>query len=242
MIRETLDSLAPFFFQFYKESKRNKCDFYLDHYFNRGTSFMRLKVGGTPCHALTDADGRLGRASSHAGHSPPTCRAHRGLSLLASSLPHVVSPCLLLKALAVYKHLTSDAIPEGSWLWYLDADAIITNFSSDIHAHVRAAPSLHDLFEEYTQPVPEDPSLVVSAHSIKPWPIKVRSALRALRVRGRHGCFGRLLRSTVPVDCSSRLCPSTIRIHPGPPALRRPFLPLPSGKHSCMSCTRARGF
>jgi hypothetical protein len=56
-------------------------------------------------------------------------------------------------------------------LWFLDGDAVITNFTSDVLEHVRSAPIFQAQFEEYKDAVATDPSIFMAAHNVKPWPI-----------------------------------------------------------------------
>ena len=108
----------------------------------------------------------------------PGCGAH-----MISALSHTVILMLsltllspdsrpdLLQVFALWKHLVSQEIPEGSWLWFLDGDAVITNFTSDVLEHVRSAPIFQAQFEEYKDAVATDPSIFMAAHNVKPWPI-----------------------------------------------------------------------
>ena len=82
-----------------------------------------------------------------------------------------------LQVMAIWKYLNSPKVPEGTWFWFLDADAVITNYAADVLERAQQAPAFQDAFEDYQQPAVEDPSLFVAAHSVQPWYInQVRCA------------------------------------------------------------------
>jgi hypothetical protein len=80
---------------------------------------------------------------------------------------------LSTQILGLYKQLTSPEIPEGSWLWFIDADAIISNMKIHVLDHVQSAPSFLAQFSEYKGGDAANPSLYMGVHSVAPWELEV---------------------------------------------------------------------
>lgn len=189
MIRENLDTISAYFFKFLLREQET-CRINLGPYFKNGKSFIRLKVG------VTDPFPKLICACLECLRGVPFISALVPAFLtrpfhLSRPPPHPDRRYLALfpfQVFALWKHLTSQEIPEGSWLWFLDGDAVITNFTSGVLEHVRSVPTFQAQFEEFKGALAKDPSIFMAAHSVKPWKIDIVRCLNSSRPRGAR-CY-----------------------------------------------------